>query len=441
MLAVPDYPAVTLKPMEQVMQLSLFLTILLSLSCGTITTDASTGRFPIVGSVLILVMITSIMHLLGNRAIHAVQNDLFAKQAIANRLESQLACLRWISLMAVFACLVKFGLASLIANSRFTEHSLALQSLLLLLPGTILNLYCIYTAERFNWNTRSSSLNRRDQIKLVLTKFRFVLALGIFPILILLGLIDLVGLLPLDSGYAATLTFGLVILFITLVSPSIASYFIDTEPLDNEQKQWVNHLTNAAGLGKIQIAVWNTNLSSMNALVVGFVSPFRKLLISDALVAALPRKQLAMVILHEAAHLKRKHLPIRMASIIPIWLVAAGIAPWFQNNAWFAPLASLICVILTIMTLRWVAHHTEHDADLEACRLAAKIGTLIDDIPTNQAEAGRELSRALLTITSERASAKKTSWMHPGVLARIQAMRADHQPTFLTTNSSSITIG
>ena len=78
--------------------------------------------------------------------------------------------------------------------------------------------------------------------------------------------------------------------------------------------------------------------------------------------------------------------------------------------------------------LRWVAHQTEYDADAEACRLAVRVSRELDGVPQTLSESSRELSRALLKVSQQRSIARKSTWMHPSVLTRIQNMRSHPYP-------------
>ncbi|MCH1494643.1 MAG: M48 family metalloprotease [Rubripirellula sp.] len=415
------------------MQLSLFLMILLSLSCGTIPQDSQIHSISWAGSILTLFGMATVIQFVGNREIKAARRDHTngIKSDAASRLDRNLERCRLASIAAVVISLRYWGLAEAAADLPWVSQSLALQSLLLLTPGTLLMIFCLMTAERFSAHALNTPTNTFPFLIRSAPKIRFLLGTSLFPILMLLGFVDLIRNLPLHDSYAAILNIGLVVIFLILVLPRTAVRFMDTTPIDGVDKKWIKGLTQAAGLGQIDVAIWNTNKRNMNAVVVGFVPQFRKLLLSDQLIERLPRTQLAMVILHEAAHLKRRHLPLRMLSIIPIWGTAAAISPWFETTQWFAPTGSISCILLTLLTLRWVAHRTEHDADIEACRLATSLSDQFNELPDSFEQAGRELSRALLEVTSERTSSRKSSWMHPGVLARISTMRANREKAAL----------
>ena len=420
---VPDYPAMTLLPIVSVMQLTYFLAIILSLSCGTIPSATTDRPFGLLGAFLPIIAMMLIMHYQGDRRIKAEVATEEGDTSQRVLLERSLGLSSWLSLGAVLLCLRTLGFASAITGNTLLKHSLALQSFFLLLPGTVLILFSVYTMERFEGARSNESLGYGACLRQCGGKFKFMTGTSLFPILMLLGMIDLTSLLPLNASYASALNLGLVLIFIALILPWVAGRFIETQPIGSEQLAWIQKITKATGLPNLEIAIWNTRGRTMNAAVIGFVSPFRKLIISDRLASELTQKQLSMVILHEAAHLKRKHLPLRMVSIIPIWGAAAAMAPWFEHSPWYAPTASLACIVSTLVTLRWVAHHTEYDADLEACRLAVEVSKTVDEVPSSRSEASRELCRALLMVTAHRSAAKKSTWMHPGVMARITTMR------------------
>ncbi|RMD62515.1 MAG: hypothetical protein D6824_06650 [Planctomycetota bacterium] len=66
-----------------------------------------------------------------------------------------------------------------------------------------------------------------------------------------------------------------------------------------------------------EVLVWRTHGALLNAAVLGIVPPLRYLLLSDALLEALPTEQIEAVTAHEVGHVKRRHL---------LWLLVALVA-------------------------------------------------------------------------------------------------------------------
>lgn len=174
-------------------------------------------------------------------------------------------------------------------------------------------------------------------------------------------------------------------------------------------------------------------------MVAGFVPPLRTLLISDRALDELPRSELSMVILHEAAHLRRFHVPLRMLTIVPAWLLGAFISRLADGHSWAMATGSAVAIAMTLVTLRIAAIRTEQDADVQACQLAAQMTGSVRDVPTSYEDAANALSSALLRITVETPSARKASWLHPGVSRRIANMQvfATRQTVFSEETTSA----
>ena len=78
-------------------------------------------------------------------------------------------------------------------------------------------------------------------------------------------------------------------------------------------------------------------------------------------------------VLHEAAHLRRRHVPIRMLSILPACGAGALVTKALGEQPWSVAAGSVVGILMTMLILRIVAYRTEFDADVQACRLAVTI--------------------------------------------------------------------
>jgi Zn-dependent protease with chaperone function len=197
-------------------------------------------------------------------------------------------------------------------------------------------------------------------------------------------------------------------------------------------------LIQAAGLGSTPAFRWDTSGRTFNAMVAGFVPPLRTLLISDRLLDQLPREQIAMVVLHEAAHLRRRHVPLRLLSTLPAWATGMLVTRLASGQSWAVAAGSLVGIAMTIWILRVVAFRTEYDADRVACRLAAEISPQVDHVPASVERAAEMLSAALLRITWDEPAARKATWLHPGVDDRVAALALRTTPTSKTTIAGTI---
>jgi len=167
-----------------------------------------------------------------------------------------------------------------------------------------------------------------------------------------------------------------------------------------------------------RVLYWSTNHRLSCAMVVGWLAPFRCLVLSDALMDRLNDTQLRMVVLHEAAHVRRLHIWIRF---IPVLIGTLTLAIWFQpviysmlreNIPGYAiglhGLATLVGMVVLLKFISSVAKWTEFEADIHAIELSimhdtwAKKPAFARLFPENQDSA--KLDRFDLELKSEPAS-------------------------------------
>lgn len=157
------------------------------------------------------------------------------------------------------------------------------------------------------------------------------------------------------------------------------------------------------------------------AAIVGWLPRFRKLWIGDALVEQLSSRQLDMVIMHELAHVARKHFMWRMMPIAwAVALVALILTVWPLNehNAHARTLvSSLLASSVLLVGIGWMAHRCELDADRAACTLAE---TALTWARENPGSAAREMSTALQTLLSHSPKSSRATWLHPSLAGRLR---------------------
>lgn len=166
------------------------------------------------------------------------------------------------------------------------------------------------------------------------------------------------------------------------------------------------------------------------------------MLLSDRLLNTLSTAELSLVIAHEWAHLRRGHVWLRAFSLIPVWILAAvlnhRLAGWQGSEL----VINLIAILLTGLTLRWVAHLTEFDADRSAC-VQVKWWATDCTAHLDSVQLAELYSHTLQRITGNSSSTHKASWLHPSVEARCQrlvrwaqASQVLHEPAVNSVNQS-----
>jgi Zn-dependent protease with chaperone function len=347
--------------------------------------------------------------------------------------------LRWIGLGLSLLVLVGFGLASSIDRLELANQSITFRALLLLIPGLAATLW--------SWNceisydlavhravngvidgrgtTHAKEPSRWSQLW---SMFRLQAAWLVIPVLVLLAVIDFVQwALGFDPATGALVSGGVALLALPLLLPTILGRIWTLRPVaDKDLDQWLNSLVRANGTRGLRVLEWQTDGSFCTAMVAGFLPGFRRLLLSDGLLWRLSRQQTAMVVLHELAHLRRFHLPLRMFVLVPVW-GAASAATQAMGDFQYADVCGIgVGLICSLLSLRWIAYRTEFDADAVAVRLAVSLGGKVPFVPDNAADASAALADALLLVTADQPSSRKATWMHPSIDARTQALLRPH---------------
>ena len=357
----------------------------------------------------------------------------------ADILEKQLAAFRWLGLAVVVLCLGGFGLARGIDTISYVGDSNFLQSLILLAPGLLITIMTWSAEHRYGVLLGYTESGVTNHLRSVWRSFRGNAAWLVVPVFILLGLSDVISLLPVGRDTAGWITAGVVLLFVPLGLPWLIRHLFKTSRMREPMDLWIAELLDAAGLSRTRAWRWETGGRTFNAMVVGFIPPLRALLVSDRLLDELPSSQIAMVVLHEAAHLRRRHVPLRMLAILPAWGAAAIVSriagDSFGGSDWAMVAGSAVGILLTMLILRLVAYRTEYDADVEACRMAARLDGRVAHVPPTYEQACEALSAALMRVTFDQPSCRRATWLHPGVPDRIACMR--RQRTLPITSSSN----
>lgn len=194
----------------------------------------------------------------------------------------------------------------------------------------------------------------------------------------------------------------------------------------------ISQLITSTGSGRIKVELWPSGQSISNAMVVGWWSFNRKLIVSEGLLGKLSPSELDLVCLHELAHVRRGHLWLRLVALIPAAAVAFGC--WKIDQIFFGTLGGAshsvshlvfqagcagAIVSLFFGSLRGVAHWTELDADRWAVELACLSGHGGSNTPSKAAGA---LICALENLTGKNPRSRRSTWLHPSIDCRVQRL-------------------
>lgn len=270
----------------------------------------------------------------------------------------------------------------------------------------------------------------------VIAQVRLHLLLVLVPLVLVLGLGEaarrtVVRLWPVaeSAGWAdaASLVVGVVVL---ATAPVLARVVLAVHPLPaGELRDDMVDLCRRGGVRVRDILLWDTGGTVPNAAVMGLVPVARYVLLTDALVEMLPRPALRAVMAHELAHVRHRHIPWLVVTLVgvlaaatfvaalPLALPAHRLADDLLMAADLA--AAVVAVVLSIATFGWVSRRFEGQADADAVR---QLGAGAERI---EPEAVASMAMALARIAGTAGvDPRRRSWRHGSIAWRLGNIRA-----------------
>jgi Zn-dependent protease with chaperone function len=253
--------------------------------------------------------------------------------------------------------------------------------------------------------------------------------LPVAPFLILSGLADTAAYFPAIEEVAVVYSFvavaGVVLLIFLflLFAPLLLRLVWKSEPLATGQlRDSLEQLARDSGVRVREILIWRTGASVSNAVVAGFIPPFRYVFLTDGLLASLTNREIEAVFAHELGHSKHRHLLVYFCLIVSFLFIAsffeqpvASLISSLQENISKTFSLFYIAYAFGLLFLFWfaifgyVSRRLERYADIFALE---KVG-------------GEPFATALEKITQASGGAKFLStWRHFSAEKRAQFARA-----------------
>jgi STE24 endopeptidase len=230
--------------------------------------------------------------------------------------------------------------------------------------------------------------------------------------------------------------FGVAIVF--LIAPEMLRRIWSTRVLPpGDTRDALQRLLERQRVTCRQLLEWRTHGMLINAAVVGFVGPLRYILLSDALLEALSPQRIEAVMAHEVGHIRRRHLPWMLASVIAVFgltlwtmlLLASGAAALLQAGGGelgglLEGIATLGAILLSLMIFGFISRRFERQADAFA---AQHLSGMTPDNASHPIqitpEAAHTMAAALDDVARLNHVAKRRfTWRHGSIAGRQQAL-------------------
>ena len=248
------------------------------------------------------------------------------------------------------------------------------------------------------------------------------------PLLVILAWIETAGFwLPTSYQVPATVAGGLLVF---LLSPLLLRLIWDTVPLPKgETRDRLEGLCLAHRVRVARLLLWRTGGVMCNAAVVGFIAPVRYILMTDALLEALPSRTLEAVMAHEIGHIRLKHLWRLGAAAMGLfgggYLLAYTLLSADPTMA--ADQAAILAWVLAglgwWLGFGWVSRRIEWQADAFAVKHFAKQAGR-EVIAEEDASAMSDALKRVAGLGQGESALQRRNWRHGSIAMRIERIDA-----------------
>ncbi len=294
----------------------------------------------------------------------------------------------------------------------------------------------------------------------LLAQLRHQVALLFVPLVMIAAWSESVTLLGPDGRGVFTATQAMLLvpagaLAVFSFAPLIIRHVWDTAPLpEGEIRRVMADLCRQHRVGVRELLVWRTYGVLVNAAVMGLVAPLRYILLSDALLDQMRRREVEAVMAHEIAHVRKHHMfwlllvmvatlglgeQAGQAALLavdtalirngPVELMGMDAQSLVRDERVAVTVVSAVSLLLALLVFGWVSRRAERQADVFAARHLAQTA----DEPARDA-AGRvvfthQASGAMIGALQRVAAlnhipTKRKMWRHGSIRWRQDHLRS-----------------
>jgi STE24 endopeptidase len=250
-----------------------------------------------------------------------------------------------------------------------------------LLVSLIASWVCFYDAERALQGAADSGggfYSKRS--KYVFFHLRQSMAMVLVPVLLLIGLGNLVRLMPQANPLEQCLTAGTSIAAIGIVftlMPWILRVVLGLRPMPSgETRTRLMATCERLGFRCSNVLIWDTSRGVANAMVAGILPCLRYVVLTDRLVSDMSPDELEAVFGHEVGHIKHRHMWYYLGFLLASFPVLGQI--WQLSNLdsvlglnrqdlALLPLIPVVGVYIFVV-FGFLSRRCERQADIYGCR-------------------------------------------------------------------------
>jgi len=373
----------------------------------------------------------------------------------------RLRVLQWFSVLCCVVSIIAFGWLEVIRS--FTGDLILIDEVLGILPGVVLMCLLWLVQWPLERLLQESLLMRRLDMGFpihpipsrwgyVLQRARTHMLLLLIPMLTILFVLESVEVgatFAFDQGVLEDWSgvFRVTAALCALVlAPWVLMVAIGARPLQRGGlRDMIATTLKDADVRTRDVMLWPTGGSMVNGAVIGLIPSMRYILLTDELLERLPSGQIRAVVAHEAGHLRHRHLPWTILSLLALigtigvvleWaieLMLPTLLEWSGDPARMLAVSEavgvMIALVLTFLAFGWISRRFELQADASAARDLTVRGGVGDD---SAAREGRLDEQATLLMcgaldsvaTINGVDPNRHTWRHGSIRWRQNRLRS-----------------
>jgi Zn-dependent protease with chaperone function len=354
---------------------------------------------------------------------------------------------RWLIVVQHVAALLLFGwfqaVQAIVGDLVFVDELIALLPALL---GLVALWWVYYPVERLL--RQGVAMERLDEglvasqppgrLQYVFQQLQVHMMIMLIPILLILAVAELIEyLFTLGGSNSQPWLIEVMTLIaafgVFLIAPFLTRLVLSVRSLETGTvRDDLLSICTQHRVGVRDILVWRTGDSMINAAVMGLLRPLRYVLLTDALLHLVPPPQLRAVMAHEIAHVRRRHLPWLLVTLVSSLVVAVVITSGMfavleatevlppGGSVWIDVLATAGELIIALLVFGWACRRFERQADTFAVQHLSGLGVVEDPSARSiRPEAVLTMCSALEIIARLNAvDPGRRSWRHGSIAWR-----------------------
>lgn len=357
-----------------------------------------------------------------------------------NRAHALMTTVRITVLVVLFACVLWPGIAWADRVRAAVGDTILLDELIIVSPVLLVLVLTWWSIEPLERRVQDALFMRhaydsaalyppQSRASWVWSQVRHQVLLVLIPISLVLAWGEATDAIPLwfhtspDAWWIEALHW-LGIALVLFLTPLVLRFVWSTVQLGPGQlRDQVLATCHAYRVRVVGPLVWQTHGSLVNAAILGMFFPFRYLLLTDALLERLPREQLEVVLAHEVAHVRKRHM-LWTAVAVFATVLSVGIA--FELTFRLLPLLGIIetpislaaavaSITLGFLVFGLVSRRFEWDADAFA---TAHIARMTNDTTITPAAVNATVATLQSVAELNAIHPDRFSYRHGSIAAR-----------------------